>query len=233
MKTIEPTTTLGALVAEQSSRATLFERLHLDYCCGGAQTLAQACETNGLDPDTVCRLLEALDLPLPDRQHPEGRDWRRASIADLVDHIVAAHHDRLRAELPRIDELLATVVRVHGAGHPELHDLQRLFEALRGELESHIESEERDVFPACRAAEVDGASVDETLLASHEHEHSETGDVLTALRQLGQDYDTSRALCGTHRRLLEGLRDIELDLHQHIHEENNVLFPRVRARASA
>lgn len=233
MKTIEPSTTLGELVAEQSSRAALFERLRLDYCCGGAQTLAQACESRGLDPGTVCRLLEALDEPLPDHQHPEGRDWRRASVADLVDHIVAAHHDRLRAELPRLDELTATVVRVHGADHPELHDLRRLFETLRGELESHIASEERDVFPACVAAEADGGAVDEAVLASHEHEHTATGDVLTALRELGQDYDSSRALCGTHRRLLEGLEALELDLHRHIHEENNVLFPRVRARASA
>lgn len=230
---VQSSSTLGALVAEQSSRAALFERLRLDYCCGGGQTLAQACESRGLDPDTVCRLLEALDEPLPDQQHPEGRDWRRASIGDLVDHIVVSHHDRLRTELPRIDELLTTVVRVHGPDHPELHDLRRLFESMRGELESHIETEERDVFPACRAVEAEGAAVDEALLASHEHEHAETGGVLTALRELGQDYDTSRALCGTHRRLLEGLQELELDLHQHIHEENNVLFPRVRARASA
>ncbi|MGH2930586.1 MAG: hemerythrin domain-containing protein, partial [Solirubrobacteraceae bacterium] len=88
---------------------------------------------------------------------------------------------------------------------------------------------ERVVFPACRAADADRRAVGEDVLASHEREHAETGDGLVALRELGQDYNTSRALCGTHRRLLERLQELELDLHQHIHEENNILFPRVRA----
>jgi regulator of cell morphogenesis and NO signaling len=220
---------LGQLVAEQPSRAETFERLRLDYCCGGGQTLAQACERRGLDPETVCRMLEALENPSLDGRRLEENDWRRASIAELCDHIIAAHHDRLRAELPRLEELLVTVVRVHGAHHRELHDLLRLFRSLRHELVSHIEAEERVVFPACRAAEAGRAAVGEDVLAQHEQEHDETGDALVALRELAHEYDPAGALCGTHRRLLEGLRQLELGLHQHIHEENNVLFPRARA----
>ncbi len=226
---IDPGASLGLLVAEQPSRAELFERLRLDYCCSGDQTLTQACGRRGLDVDTVCRMLEALEDARLDRWHPEYHDWRRASIAELCDHIVAAHHDKLRTELPHIGELLDTVVRVHGTHHHELHDLRRLFVTMRRELESNIETEERVVFPACRAAEADGTEVDGAVLASHEREHAQTGDALTALRELAQDYDTAAALCGTHRRLLEALRRFELDLHQHIHEENNVLFPRARA----
>jgi regulator of cell morphogenesis and NO signaling len=226
---IDPGVSLGRLVAEQPSRAEVFERLRLDYCCSGAQTLTQACQRRGLDADTVCRMLEALEDTHLNRWRPEGHDWRRASIGELCDHIVAAHHDKLRTELPRIDELLATVVRVHGAHHLELHDLRRLFGTMRAELESHIETEERVVFPACRAAETDRAVVDEEVLATHEREHEQAGDALTALRELTRDYDTAGALCGTHRRLLEALQRFELDLHQHIHEENNILFPRARA----
>lgn len=226
---IEPGTSLGALVAEEPARAELFERLRLDYCCGGSQTLAQACERGGLDPETVCRLLEALEGSRLDRWHLEQNDWRRVSIAELCDHIVTAHHDTLRAELPRIEGLLATVVRVHGSGHPELHDLQRLFATIRHELEPHLQTEERVLFPACRAAEAEGTPVDERALAAHEQEHGATGDALAALRELANDYDTAGGLCRTHRTLLEALARLELDLHQHIHEENNVLFPRVRA----
>jgi regulator of cell morphogenesis and NO signaling len=142
---------------------------------------------------------------------------------------VAAHHDTMRAELPRVEQLLATVVRVHGGGHPELHDLQRLFATIRHELEPHLETEERVLFPACRAAEADRRPVDEGLLAAHEQEHAATGDALVALRELASDYDTTGALCRTHRTLLDALARLELDLHQHIHEENNVLFARVRA----
>jgi regulator of cell morphogenesis and NO signaling len=226
---IDPGVGLGQLVAERPSRAGVFERLRLDYCCSGDQTLAQACERRGLDADTVCRTLEALEDAHLDRWRPERHDWRRAPIAELCEHIIATHHDKLRTELPRIGELLDTVVRVHGAQHHELHDLRRLFLTMRRELESHIATEERVVFPACRAAEADGIAVDEHVLIAHEREHDETGDALTALRELAHDYDPAAALCGTHRRLLEAFHRFELDLHQHIHEENNVLFPRARA----
>lgn len=226
---IDQDTSLGQLVAANPARAETFERLRLDYCCSGGQTLAQACERRGLDPETVSRMLEALESPSLDGRRLEQNDWRRASIAELCDHIVTAHHDRLRAELPRIEELLVTVVRVHGAQHHELHDLLRLFKSLRQELEAHIETEERVVFPACRAAEAGGAAVAEDVLALHEQEHEDTGDALVALRELAHDYDPAGALCGTHRRLLEAVHQLELDLHQHIHEENNVLFPRARA----
>lgn len=226
---IDPNVSLGALVADRPARAPVFERLRLDYCCGGGQTLADACVRRGLDVETVRQMLELLDGTELDQPQLENHDWRRASIAELCEHIVSVHHDGLRLELPRIGELLATVVRVHGAGHGELHDLQRLFGAMREELESHIETEERVVFPLGRAAEADGSAVDEGLLVLHEQEHASVGDMLAAMRDLACDYDTPHALCRKHRTLLESLRALEFDLHQHIHEENNVLFPRVRA----
>jgi len=231
---IDPDKSLGELAAERPARAELFERLRFDYCCGGGQTLAHACQQRGLDPETVCRMLEALESLQPggrllDTRHGEPDDWRSSSIAELCEHIVTAHHDRLRVELPRIDELLGTVVRVHGTRHHELADLLRLFRSLRQELESHIQTEEQVVFPACRAAERGRAQVPEEVLAAHEQEHQQTGDVLAALRELAHDYDPASALCATHRRLLDALERFERDLHQHIHEENNVLFVRARA----
>jgi regulator of cell morphogenesis and NO signaling len=229
-------TSLGALVAERPARAQLFERLRFDYCCGGAQTLAEACGRRGLDPDTVGELIAALDDPkLPPADPLEEQDWRRVSIEQLCAHIVSVHHEGLRRELPRIGQLLATVVRVHGAGHPELRDLERLFAGMHAELEQHLELEERVLFPACRGLETDeaAAAVDPGVLALLENEHAETGDALAALRELADDYDPERALCGTHRTLLDALRRLELDLHRHVHEENNVLFPRVLALVAA
>jgi len=225
---IDPGATLGRLVAEQPARAELFERLRFDYCCGGARTLAEACEQHGLDAGTVCRMLDALEKVSVAEGRSEHRDWRRASIAELCEHIVAAHHDGLRADLPRIDELLDTVVRVHGAHHHELHDLREAFRAMSAELQAHMASEERLLFPACRAAEADGTPVAEHLLDAHAREHERTGAELAALRTLANDYNPATALCGTHRRLLEALERFELDLHEHIHEENNILFERVR-----
>lgn len=233
MTSIDPTSTLGDLVVDVPRRAMLFERLRLDYCCGGEQSLEDACARRDLDPATVVALLAAFDDTGSSRDD-EPHDVSRASIAELCDHIVVAHHDTMRRELPRLCDLLATVVRVHQVQRPELLDLRRVFDGLRGDLERHMALEEAAVFPACRAAEVDcDAGVDEGLLAAHEAEHEEVGEALAALRELSGGYEAKRALCGTHRLLLEGLRDLELDLHQHVHEENNILFPRVRALAAA
>ncbi|MFN8161835.1 MAG: iron-sulfur cluster repair di-iron protein [Solirubrobacterales bacterium] len=237
MTHIAPNTSLGELVAEHPSCAGLFERLRIDYCCAGRQTLAEACERRGLDVETVRELIEALDADPLRPSHPlEESDWRRASLGELCDHIVTVHHAELRRELPRISEMLAKVVRVHGRDHSGLDDLERVFTGMRSELESHIELEERAVFPACHALEAgdpDSASLDTELIDRHEREHQGVGDALAAMRELTDGYDPANALCGTHRALLEALRGLELDLHQHVHEENNVLFPRLRALAEA
>jgi regulator of cell morphogenesis and NO signaling len=228
LSAIDSTATLGSLVAERSARASLFERLHLDYCCGGAQTLAEACAKRGLDVETVRTVLEALDADTRDRRSFEEADWRRVSLEELCAHIVAIHHDGLRSELPRIDELLSRTVRVHASSHPELRDLQRSFTTIRARLEPHLRSEEEALFPACVALERSGEAIEDGLIDAHEHDHQDAGESLAALRELTDDYDTGRALCGTHRALVEALAALERGLHQHIHEENNVLLVRAR-----
>jgi regulator of cell morphogenesis and NO signaling len=232
MSAIDPTATLGALVAERPARAPLFERLRLDYCCGGSQTLAEACRRRGLDSDTVRTVLAALDDEANERQGFEDVDWRGASVEELCGHIVAVHHDGLRDTMPQIERLLSTVVRVHSRDHPQLGGLQQAFLGIRAQLEPHLESEEDALFPACLALEQQLVPIDAALLDRHEQEHQQVGDALAALRELSGDYDSEHALCGTHRALLEALAAFELDLHQHIHEENNVLLPRVRELAA-
>lgn len=227
---LAPGMTLAELVLQRPASADLLERLRLDYCCGGRRTLATACAERGLDAQTVIALVEALgERPEPG---PDAHDGRRASIGELCDHIVRAHHEPERRELPRIADLLDRVVRVHGGRHPELGDLRRMFTGLRSELEEHFALEEDTVFPACRAVEAteSPAALDDAVLAMCEDSHEFAGEALSAMRELSGGYDAERAFCGTHRRLLEALRQFELDLHQHVHEENNVLFPRVRER---
>lgn len=231
MSPIETTTSLAELAAERPSRAQLFERLRLDYCCGGSQSLADACAARGLDAGTVKRLLAALEQGEQPAHSVGERDWRRASIGELCDHIVSVHHDGLRRELPRIAELLATVVRVHGEGRPELELTERAFATLRAELEPHLTEEEESLFPACRALERGGAvpaCFDLAGVDRHQVEHRGVGRALVALRALAGGYGEVQALCSTHRSLLGALRDFEVDLHRHVHEENNLLFPRVR-----
>lgn len=224
---------LGRLLAERPALTEPLERLRLDYCCGGGQTLAEACRRRGLDPATVAVILERLS-GTAEVQRIDSHDLRGATVTDLCDHIVSVHHARLRRELPQIEEQLATVVRVHGRGHGELRDLERLFRSLACELREHIRTEEASVFPAARAlaAGERGDAGVLWLVDQHRAEHAAAGDALAALRELTNSYDSETALCGTHRRLLEALEAFELDLHQHVHEENNLLFPRVLALAT-
>ncbi len=219
---IDPSRPLAELVLERPSRARVLERFGLDYCCGGKRSLAEACEHRDLEPETVAAELEAAALR-PDAE----RDWGRAPLAELAEHIVRDHHGLLRRELPRLGALLEKVERAHGAELPELAELRETFAAMRAELEEHMADEEADVFPSFR----DGGPFDPAEIAELEAEHAATGAALERLRELTGGYDLKRARCNTHRATIDGLRELELDLHRHIHEENNILFPRVFAAA--
>lgn len=227
---------IGALAAERPALIPLFEKLRLDFCCGGSMSLAESCARRGLDPHTVIELIEAIDRVGPSDAEAEGeRDWRQAGIGEICDHIVSVHHDGLRDELPRIAELWAKVVRAHGEGRPELVLAERVFATLRGQLEPHLAEEEERLFPACRALARDGAFPDGFGLSEverHEDEHADVGRRLAALRELVGGYDQEQALCSTHRALLGALADFEADMHRHVHEENNVLFSRMRELAA-
>lgn len=226
---IDPGSSLGALVADRPARAELFERLALEYCCGGHQSLTEACATRGLDLDAVSGMLAALDAQHVQSMSVEDTDWRQAGPAALCAHIVTVHHNGLREAFPRIERLLSTVVRVHADREHRLRDVEHLFREIRAGLEPHLASEENELFPACIAAERTGTPVAEHLLEEHESEHLELGHALIALRILCDGYDHQTAMCNTHRALLEELEAFEHDLHRHVHEENNVLLPAARA----
>ena len=217
---IDPSRSLAELVLERPAHVRVLERLGLDYCCGGKRSLAEACTERGLDTATVIVFLESELEP----SASESADWTTAPLADLCAHIAQVHHERLRWELPRLADLAERAVVAHGAERPELHEVRDVLLSLRSELEEHIVDEEQRLFPAILAGEVPGAEE----LARLEREHDEAGAALHRLRELTAGYDTEHGLCNTHRALLDGLHGLELDLHQHVHEENNVLFPRAR-----
>ena len=219
---IDPSTSVAELVLERPSRARTFEQLGLDYCCGGKRSLREACERRGLDVAETVAQLEAATA-----EETAEPDWTQVPLAELCDHIVSVHHDPLRTELPRLDALLEKVVHAHGAEQPELADLRDTFRAMRAELEGHMAFEEEHTFPLCKS----GGPYDADQLSALEQDHEETGAALARLRELAHGYALDEALCNTHRATLDGLRELEADLHQHIHEENNVLFPRALAAA--
>jgi regulator of cell morphogenesis and NO signaling len=227
--------TVGQLVAEQPARSRVFERLGIDYCCGGGDALSDACTAKDLDLGVVLKDLEDCDASAP----AQDEDWTRASLTALCDHIERAHHGYLRAELPRLDALTEKVVRAHGDTDARLQEVRGVFCGLRAELEAHLAKEELILFPLIR--QMDGASIRPRFRCGSVQnpirvmiaEHDGAGEALGRLRSLTGDYAAPPTACNTYRAMLEALAALELDLHLHIHKENSVLFPRAEALEAA
>ncbi|MCH9033083.1 MAG: iron-sulfur cluster repair di-iron protein, partial [Planctomycetes bacterium] len=227
--------TVGEMVVEDPSRARVFEHFRIDYCCGGKISLAEACATRGTDLDAV---LKALNKSQANTSPKSEKDWSQESMTSLVDHIVATHHAYLREEFPRLTKMTERVVQVHGERHLELPEVRDVFAALRNELEQHMQKEEQILFPMIKQLDsgVAGAAGHCGTIANPirmmEDEHDNAGDALGALRKLTGGFAVPVDACNTYRVMLDSLAKLEADLHQHIHKENNILFPKALAAES-
>jgi len=224
-------TRVGKIVSRRPIAARVFEKYQIDYCCRGNTSLAEACKQQGVNVATVVEELEQLENA--NEKVPE-QDWTGASLTELADHIVETHHRFLSTELPRISGLVEKVNNAHGMRKPELGEVVSTFESMRSELESHMIKEENILFPAIRMIESQNGqsafpfgSVANPITMM-EHEHDDAGNALRRLRQLTDDFTPPSDACPTYRVMLESLHNLELDLHLHIHKENNILFPRVK-----
>ena len=218
---------VGELVAECPARSQVFEELQIDYCCHGGISLQEACQQQDLDPGEVLVRLAPQEVLASD-----VRDWLTAPLCELCDHIERTHHAYLRTELPRLALLIAKVAEVHGDRHAELHDVKRIFHGLQDELMPHMMKEEHILFPAIRRLELASHPLNlpfgtvQNPIRMMEREHDAVGNLLRHLRSLTNDFTAPEGACNTYRAMLDGLRELELDLHEHIHKENNILFPR-------
>lgn len=226
-KQIDVTATLAEMVDRQPGLAREFERLGLDYCCGGGRTFADACADRGLDaPQLVAELSASLESSPP-------AEWTTMTATELVDHLEQTHHRYLWDELPRITALVDKIVSVHGGRHPELAEVATCYQSVRADLEPHLLKEEQVLFPMVRqlAASTGAQSFHcgtlrnpiSVMLA----EHDAVGDLLARLRQLTSDYTPPADGCATYAMCFTAMAELEADTHLHIHKENNVLFPLV------
>ena len=225
--------TVRELANATPGAARVFEKYGIDYCCGGERSLAQACSAAKVNLQDVA---EALEMPQP---QSGDRDWHKATLAELATYIVEKHHQYVRQEIQRLIPLTAKVADVHGKTHPELEELQSSFRALAEELTTHLMKEERMLFPYIEQLELavnSGGSPAPSPFGTVKNpvrmmmmEHDSAGELLRGMRQLSKNYSSPEGACMSFQMLYRALQEFEADLHQHIHLENNILFPRAVA----
>lgn len=233
---LEPRELLQKTVAEIAlavpQAIEVFNRHHLDYCCGGKKPLAEACERAGLDLQQIIQEIETVQQGA---RVSNGIRFETLEPSLLIDFIVQHHHQYVREAIPQIVELLSRVVEAHGQDKPELSNVRALFIDLADELLHHLPKEEEILFPAIKqflkASHAEGFAIRASVQAPvvvMEYEHEEAGNLVKAIRLLTNNYTVHEGACPTFRLTYTMLEEFDKDLMQHIHLENNVLFPMVK-----
>ncbi len=234
---IDQTKPVKEIVLGMPGSAKVFEQLGIDYCCGGTKRLDEACRAAGLEVETVTRILELAG----NTAQPEGEtmDWSGQPLAKLMNHIVEKHHTFCRQEVARIEPLLEKVIQAHGTAHPELPRIKALFSGLSQELLMHLVKEEQTLFPYISRMEdcaTRGVPFPRPPFGTVQNpvrmmvlEHDNAGAALHEIRGISGNYQPPPDACNSYRALYEALQCFESDMHQHVHLENNLLFPRAVA----
>lgn len=227
--------TIGDIVAADFRTAAVFQRHGIDFCCGGARTLEQACRHAGADATDVLREIEAA-RGAPAGGVPRFDTW---SLATLAEYIVANHHAFVRRQLPLMIEHSRRIADVHGGRHPELERVAALVEEIAGEMTSHMAKEEQILFPyitlleaaarQSRAMPPAPFGCIENPIRMMEAEHESAGHAMLEIRELTGGFVPPPDACATYTVCLQELEAFEADLHAHVHLENNILFRKASA----
>lgn len=220
--------TIGEIVAQDYRTAGVFKRFGIDFCCGGKRPLKETCEEKGIDAALVEQELSVLQQQ-PTALQTNYQDW---SADFLADYIVNRHHTYVRKTIPEITAFAEKVARVHGKRHPETLGIFYNWQALAAELSAHLIKEENILFPYIKKL----VNSQENIIAPFgsvenpihmmESEHEDAGELMRNIRNLSSDFTPPADACTTYRVLFSFLAEFETDLHEHIHLENNILFPK-------
>jgi regulator of cell morphogenesis and NO signaling len=226
--------TVRELALEIPEATRIFDKVGIDYCCGGNKSLEEACAEANLSVEEIFDSLEFAEQEARTKQ--KDRNWQAEPLADLVAHINGTHHKYTRDEISRLGPLFNKVISVHGKNHPELQHIRAVFNGLAQELAMHMMREEAVLFPYIVRMEEALIQREPVLPAPFGsvqnpvsmmmHEHDSAGDALKAMHQASAGYTPPGDACITYQTLYKALGDFQKDLHQHIHLENNILFPR-------
>ena len=225
-------TQVKKIALASSGAKQVLEDAGVDYCCGGSQTLGEACFAAKVPAEEILMRLEENKKQVT----ADEENWVTEPLANLTQYIRETHHRYVRESLPRLRKLLAKVNEKHGSNHPEIAEIGTIFEGLGRELTMHMQKEEMILFPyieALERARTDDQPLETPFFQSVQnpirtmvHDHDAAGEALRAMRGLSQGYTVPTEACLSYQELYRSLEVFEKDLHTHIHLENNILFPR-------
>lgn len=231
---LDPTKTVRELTLGVPNAAGVFEKAKIDYCCGGDRQLADACASAGVELDIVMQMLEEAEKVDPSAN---GKlEFQKLTLTELIAHILDKHHVYTAEQMTRLESLLEKVITAHGQNHTELAGVGDLFQRLCGDLRPHMFKEEQILFPYIiqleqsvlqnRPAPFAPFGTVNNPIRMMMMEHDTAGEILRELRSITGNYAVPADGCLSYQSLYQGLEEFEKDLHQHIHLENNILFPR-------
>lgn len=222
----QETSTVGQWVTRDFRAAEVFKRVGIDFCCGGKQSLEEACSEKKLDSAELLQQLAELEQT-PVSAAYRFNDW---SLDFLCDYLVNTHHRTVMRLLPQLTEYTQKIAQVHGEHHVELVQIAALFTEIDRELRQHLHQEETVLFPAIKEAVLsnnpDAKSVVVSEITRMLGEHEFAGGAMDEIRILSRDYVVPADGCNTYRVAYKLLEEFEDDLHIHVHLENNILFPK-------
>ncbi len=224
--------TLSQLVKNNVHAAEVLEKYHLDFCCNGNRLFDEACKAKGLNYDAILSEIETKNSNTKN-QELKFNQWE---LDFLVDYIINNHHLYIKQNGTVINAHIDKVASVHGKNHPETIEVAKLFSIIHKDLKQHMMKEEMILFPYIKylGKVKNGAASFEAPYFSTivnpinmmEAEHQTAGDVSAQIRALTSNYALPPEACNTYQISFGELNEFELDLHRHVHLENNILFPK-------
>lgn len=229
--TFDSTTTIRDIATTLPASTRIFEKLKIDYCCGGDKPLGEACKTAGVAIDKLTAMLNDISRT---NENDAAPDFQNTNVTELINYILEKHHVYTKDEMARLELLADKVVSVHGKNHSELLELRDVMNRLFADLKQHLFKEEQILFPYIVALEKSrienvpapfapfGAVANPIRMMLTEHDTA--GELLREMRKVTSDYQPPPDACISYITLYEAVEALEADLHQHIHLENNLLF---------
>lgn len=227
---MNPKQKIGTIVADNYKTANIFRKFGIDFCCGGDRSIRKACREKNIKQEKLIKVLESIGT-----DSKKNKNYQKMEIDSLIDHIIDSHHSYVKNKMPDIGPLLSKIVHVHEDNHPELLKVKKLFKKLEKEINAHLKKEENDLFPALRLLASNKTSqnihsVEKTkkLVNSTENEHDVVGHIFKQINKITDNLKVPDDACQTYKVVFSMLKDLESDIYQHIHLENNILFPKTK-----